>query len=140
MLLSQATRWRHDARTRDYLRKASPIRIYHFFLFPTSRTVPPLVFSDNANRREQQPFNGDKAGRQGLLSALKGGLDPTSSTLREAGSTETAGAKRVQIVDWEGYRKIDRDEVARGVTKGKPREKLVDINEMLKIAEADRGQ
>lgn len=74
------------------------------------------------------------------MSILEGRVDPVSSTPREAGSTDTAGAKGVQIVDWEGYRKIDRNEVARGATKGKPREKLVDISEMLKIAKADRGQ
>lgn len=69
---------------------------------------------------------------------MAGGLG--SASKREAGSTGTAGAERVQIVNWDGYRKIDRDEVARGATKGKPREKLVDISQMLKIAGADNGQ
>ncbi|CAN0521989.1 unnamed protein product, partial [Scytosiphon promiscuus] len=71
-------------------------------------------------------------------SVLTGGLG--SASKREAGSTGTADAKRVQIVNWDGYRKIDRDEIARGAAKGKPREKLVDISQMLKIAEADSGQ
>lgn len=109
------------------------------FVSDIAHSSPTLAFCENANRREHQPFVGDKAGRQGLLSVLTGRLGSTSK-LREAGSTETAGAERVQVVNWEGYQKIDRDEVARGATKGKPREKLVDISQMLKIAGADRGQ
>ena len=109
-------------------------------LFPMSPTPhPPLTFSDDTNRREHQPFVSDKAGRLGLLRVLTAGLGSASKKC-EAGSTETAGAERVQVVDWEGYRKIDRDEVARGATKGKPREKLVDITQMLKIAGADGGE
>lgn len=37
-------------------------------------------------------------------------------------------------VDWEGYKRIDEEEVARGCLKGKPREKIVDVAEMLDIA------
>lgn len=37
------------------------------------------------------------------------------------------------IIDWNGWTKIDKVEVERGITKGKPREKIVDVNEMLQI-------
>lgn len=110
-----------------------------FFRYRRLPTCPPLIFCDDASRREHQHFIGDKAGRQGLLRVLREGLG-SASTICEAGNTETAGADRVHVVNWEGYRKIDRDEVARGATKGKPREKLVDISQMLKIAGADSGQ
>lgn len=65
---------------------------------------------------------------------LRGEEDPPAPGLGEARSVEETDAKRVQVVDWDGYRGIDCDEVARGAVKGKPREKLVDIREMLEIA------
>lgn len=36
-------------------------------------------------------------------------------------------------VDWNGWTKIDSVEIERGMQCGKPREKIVDIDEMLKI-------
>lgn len=36
-------------------------------------------------------------------------------------------------VDWNGWTKIDRIEIERGMLRGKPREKIVDVDEMLKI-------
>lgn len=71
-------------------------------------------------------------GREGLLRLLAGGHGSSP------GSTEAAGGKRLQIVDWDGYQRIDREEVARGTLKGKPREKLVDVERMLEVAGAGK--
>lgn len=42
--------------------------------------------------------------------------------------------KHVQVVEWEGWKKIDEFEVAQGAKVSKPREKVVDIRQMLEIA------
>lgn len=42
--------------------------------------------------------------------------------------------KNIQVVSWDGWKKIDVEEQARGRKWGKPREKIVDVEEMLKIA------
>ncbi|CAN0562568.1 unnamed protein product, partial [Ectocarpus sp. 12 AP-2014] len=62
---------------------------------------------------------------------LMGGQDGAPG-LRGACGTK----RKVQVVDWDGYQRINRDEVARGALKGKPREKFVDVEEMLSIATA----
>lgn len=36
-------------------------------------------------------------------------------------------------VDWNGWMKIDKVEIERGIKHGKPREKIVDVDEMLQI-------
>ncbi|VVC38083.1 Ferredoxin-NADP+ reductase, adrenodoxin-type,FAD/NAD(P)-binding domain [Cinara cedri] len=36
-------------------------------------------------------------------------------------------------IDWNGWTKIDRVEIERGMKRGKPREKIVNVDEMLKI-------
>lgn len=48
--------------------------------------------------------------------------------------TDILKTKNVNIVDWEGWKKIDKYEQKEGVIKGKPREKIVDIKQMLNIA------
>jgi adrenodoxin-NADP+ reductase len=40
----------------------------------------------------------------------------------------------MQVVTFGDWLKIDREEVARGQAKGKPREKVVSVEEMLQIA------
>nr|AAX85204.1 adrenodoxin reductase [Aedes aegypti] len=40
-----------------------------------------------------------------------------------------------RVVSWEGWKLIDAEECRRGETKGKPREKIVKIDEMLSIAD-----
>ncbi|KAK3919324.1 NADPH:adrenodoxin oxidoreductase, mitochondrial [Frankliniella fusca] len=47
-------------------------------------------------------------------------------------------AKGVQTVSFDGWEKIDKEEVTRGKALGKPREKIVDIKEMLQIAETGK--
>lgn len=42
-----------------------------------------------------------------------------------------AGKDTVNFQEWE---KIDREEIERGEKKGKPREKLIDISEMVQVA------
>lgn len=69
---------------------------------------------------------GDRGGLSGVL---------TEGHYISPGNAEKAAdARQIQIVDWDGYQRIDRDEIARGEMKGKPREKLVDIGQMLEIA------
>lgn len=75
----------------------------------------------------------DNESRRGLSSALVKGHD-SARLLRHEGNAENAVVKQVQIVDWDGYKRIDRDEVACGAMKGKPREKLVDVGRMLDVA------
>lgn len=41
----------------------------------------------------------------------------------------------VQVISFEDWEKIDQEERKRGKAVGKPREKIVDIQEMLSIAE-----
>lgn len=36
-------------------------------------------------------------------------------------------------MDWEGWKKIDKEEIWRGKERGKPREKIVNIEEMVDI-------
>lgn len=43
-------------------------------------------------------------------------------------------SNNVQLVDWEGWKRIDKFEQEEGKRKGKPREKIVDIKKMLAIA------
>jgi adrenodoxin-NADP+ reductase len=44
------------------------------------------------------------------------------------------GGDGEQIVTWDRWLRIDKEETARGQVKGKPREKIVDVQEMLKVA------
>lgn len=48
---------------------------------------------------------------------------------RRAGLPSTPNA-----VDWAGYKAIEREEEARGAAAGKPREKLVSVADMLRLA------
>lgn len=44
-------------------------------------------------------------------------------------------SKGIQVVSFEGWERIDNEEIKRGKALGKPREKITDIQEMLKIAD-----
>ncbi|KAJ7987855.1 hypothetical protein DPEC_G00330890 [Dallia pectoralis] len=59
------------------------------------------------------------------ISTVKGGSKEVTALL------EKRGVKPVLFSDWE---KIDSEESRRGETRGKPREKLLDVGEMLKVA------
>ncbi|CBN76678.1 conserved unknown protein [Ectocarpus siliculosus] len=94
-----------------------------------ARSVVAAIVEDVSSK---QLALGDKAeSRQGLRNMLMGGQDGAPG-LRGSGGTK----KKVQVVDWDGYQRINRDEVARGAMKGKPREKFVHVEEMLSIATA----
>lgn len=99
--------------------------------------LPIRVSIDATNREGKLASTADVEGRRGLLKFLRAGKK-NSAGLGEVGSPEKADTSRVQIVDWDGYQKINRDEVARGAMKGKPREKFVGVEQMLDIASTGR--
>ena len=64
-----------------------------------------------------------------------------------AGSPQSADAasirrllreRKPELVTYEGWREIDRHERARGEPQGRPRVKLTRIEEMLRVAAAER--
>ncbi|XP_027846285.2 NADPH:adrenodoxin oxidoreductase, mitochondrial isoform X3 [Aphis gossypii] len=61
---------------------------------------------------------------KGLLNERKPGYNYISKVLEDKG---------IITVDWNGWTRIDKVEVERGIKHGKPREKIVDVDEMLKI-------
>ncbi|XP_025191527.1 NADPH:adrenodoxin oxidoreductase, mitochondrial [Melanaphis sacchari] len=61
---------------------------------------------------------------KGLLSEQKAGYNYISKVLKDKG---------IVTVDWDGWMRIDKVEVERGIKHGKPREKIVNIDEMLQI-------
>lgn len=60
---------------------------------------------------------------KGLLNERKPGYNYISKVLEDKG---------IITVDWNGWMRIDKVEVERGIKHGKPREKIVNIDEMLK--------
>ncbi len=61
----------------------------------------------------------EAAGMSGLLALLK-----------------SKGKQEDKLVPWSAYKRIDAAEVSAGSSKGKPREKLTDVETMLKVAQA----
>ena len=51
-----------------------------------------------------------------------------------AAAIERHGKPFDQVITWEKYQKLDQEEIRRGNTVGKPREKITSIEEMLHIA------
>jgi hypothetical protein len=49
-----------------------------------------------------------------------------------------AASRMPHYVDYPGWERIDAEEIARGMTAGKPREKLVALDEMFAAARRDR--
>lgn len=96
-------------------------------LHQTNKNIAPVV-----NLRFDWGGGGARAGNLDLSRNTEGrkGL----KRLLSRGPSEPRDSEGVQIVDWDGYREIDRDEVTRGKLKGKPREKIVDVAKMLKVA------
>lgn len=72
----------------------------------------------------------DKAA--GKLSALQPGIQHGIEGVTAA--LVASGKDTSHLVTWEGYRRIDAAEKARGSATGKPREKLTDIAEMIHCA------
>ena len=64
-------------------------------------------------------------------------LELNQNTDRKGGSIAILNllkSRNVNVVDKNGWLKIDNEEIKRGKLVGKPREKLNSIDEMLKIA------
>ncbi|XP_050432209.1 NADPH:adrenodoxin oxidoreductase, mitochondrial [Adelges cooleyi] len=61
---------------------------------------------------------------EGLLNEKKPGYDDISKVLKDKG---------VITVGWNGWAEIDKTEIERGVKLHKPREKIVDIDEMIQL-------
>lgn len=53
----------------------------------------------------------------------------------KGGFNEVKKALNTYIVDWKGWEKIDRFEMEQGQKIGKPREKIVDIDKMIEVAD-----
>jgi adrenodoxin-NADP+ reductase len=68
--------------------------------------------------------------------AGQGKLSPPSSPLSSFLEVlAKGGMKKVgEVVTWEGYQKIDAYECKVGATRGKPREKVIDAQELVRIA------
>ncbi|KAF6209492.1 hypothetical protein GE061_015239 [Apolygus lucorum] len=60
-------------------------------------------------------------------------LNVTNSKPGFSAIENTLNSKSVVTVNFEGWKKIDKIEVERGAAVGKPREKIVDVAEMLRI-------
>ncbi|GBG65212.1 hypothetical protein CBR_g50003 [Chara braunii] len=67
----------------------------------------------------------------------QGLLPSTESNKGTIGLMQLLSHRQTQVVDFEGWNKIAREEVRRGALKGKPREKILSIEEMLKLSRAD---
>jgi ferredoxin--NADP+ reductase len=61
------------------------------------------------------------------------GLVPCAEPSRDA-LLELVASRNVRVVDYDAWRAIDAAEVARGAAAGKPREKFVNVEEMLAVA------
>ncbi|CAM9539336.1 unnamed protein product [Choristocarpus tenellus] len=87
-------------------------------------------------------------GHHGLLPLLReraahpAQCDPCggNGTLRSATGDPVVKGGGVQVVDWAGYKRIDKEEVTRGEARDKPREKIVSTKEMLEISGYSDGQ
>jgi adrenodoxin-NADP+ reductase len=75
-------------------------------------TAATIIRDLSENRSDQRPRQ-EKDGREGLLRLM--------------------GEKRINYVTFDDWKKIEAEEQKRGDLKGKPREKITDINEILRI-------
>lgn len=69
-------------------------------------------------------------------------IEPQTENKTHAESATRAPNQRSKTspmthIDWKGWRRIDEMEKSRGKENGKPREKIVNINEMLQVARGD---
>lgn len=108
-------------------------------LFPTlcrNNAYPVQYVYHFHKRSEGLVVPKDRAeGRQGLLRLL--GVEPTSPGTSTTAEAVDSARRLVRVVEWDGYKRIDRHEVAHGLLKGKPREKLVQVKKMLEIADEE---
>ena len=71
-----------------------------------------------------------------LADAVSGRLTPAPGRTEELDALLTE--RNIDVTAWSGWQAIDREEVARGKAAGRPREKFVDVAEMLAVARAAR--
>ena len=70
-----------------------------------------------------------------LVQAGEGMDDMGAKGLRDLLEMQAAGRQGAKVVDWKGHGLIDRAEVKAGASRGKPREKVTSVGEMLRLAE-----
>uniref|UniRef100_T1GC91 Uncharacterized protein n=1 Tax=Megaselia scalaris TaxID=36166 RepID=T1GC91_MEGSC len=71
----------------------------------------------------------------GAFGVAKNIVDDFNSNLIEAGENKPGlDTRQLRAVTWDKWEKIDKAEIEAGKPKGKPREKIVDIEKMLEIA------
>ncbi|HZQ38649.1 MAG TPA: ferredoxin, partial [Dehalococcoidia bacterium] len=63
--------------------------------------------------------------RRGLLPQLAGGEESFDQLL---------ALRRAAVVDYRGWKRIDRYELAKGAASGRPRVKLTEMPELLRVA------
>ena len=69
-----------------------------------------------------------------LEDAAQGKLPVLAAPASGASLGDVVGGIGREVVTWEGYRRIDAYERARGEAAGKPREKVVDVKELVRLA------
>lgn len=111
-----------------------------------------VVDPETRERRPNQYCTGwARTGAKGLIASQKTGAAATVATLLTDVRDRTTGnpperldlanllrAKGVDWIDFDDWRALDRQEIARGASRGAPRSKLVDIPTMLSLVELER--
>ena len=72
-----------------------------------------------------------------LADTVSGRLTPAA---RSAADLDALLAEReIEVTSWADWQALDRAEIERGKAAGRPREKIVSVNEMLEVIRAARG-
>jgi adrenodoxin-NADP+ reductase len=94
--------------------KRGPSGIIGTNLVDAEQTVDTMVRGQTNFPKVEQGRGGGGGGRQGLQALLK--------------------ERKIEVVDFKGWERIDAEEIRRGSAVGKPREKIISVKEMLEIA------
>lgn len=94
--------------------KRGPSGIIGTNLVDAEQTVDTMVRGQKGFPKVEQRQGGGGGGRQALQALLE--------------------ERKIEVVDFKGWEEIDAEEVRRGSAVGKPREKIVSMEEMLEIA------
>ncbi|CAM9106806.1 unnamed protein product [Discosporangium mesarthrocarpum] len=95
----------------------------------------------------EDAINGAIPGMDRTLPGCKGLLEIIGERDGQAQAMSHGGVfegSRVQgrapwVVGWDGYKRIDKEEIARGEKQGKPREKMVNLKELIKVAQGNNS-
>lgn len=71
-----------------------------------------------------------------IMEDLKAGRLPTPPKATSQLTDLLQPTRFQEVVTWAKYKKIDVAETAAGQAKGKPREKLVDVRDMIRLAQS----